>query len=153
MSVSASTRAQRAFHHCRLFHRYFDPGVINPQTIKYELDFLNNIDGRGKQFYDKFFIKNALRRYEHFWIPLVAKCSKNNEDWNDLSVAPPLDVHWVWHVHMLSPVKYRNDLQDCTDLGRSLNHKLVFAPLTPLPLFENVTPLLFFLLGQGNGRI
>ena len=24
---------------------------------------------------------------------------------------PPLDVHWVWHVHMLAPRAYINDLK------------------------------------------
>ena len=24
-----------------------------------------------------------------------------------LDVIPPLDVHWIWHCHMLSPVHYQ----------------------------------------------
>ena len=30
------------------------------------------------------------------------------------------DVHWVWHVHMLSPVSYKRDLERV--FGRVLNH-------------------------------
>ena len=32
------------------------------------------------------------------------------------------DVHWVWHVHMLAPQTYRNDLQRSI-LGRPINHR------------------------------
>jgi hypothetical protein len=43
----------------------------------------------------------------------------------DLNKIPPLDVHWVWHVHMLSPVNYR---EDCTTIcGTVIDHKLLSA--------------------------
>lgn len=103
--------------------RYFDPDLINPEAVKHELDFLNNIDARGKQFYDEHFIRNALRRYEAFWIPLVAKLSSSDPEWDDLQVAPPLDVHWVWHVHMLAPAQYKHDLKNNSVLQRALNHR------------------------------
>ena len=32
------------------------------------------------------------------------------------------DVHWVWHVHMLAPQTYRQDLQRSV-LGRPINHR------------------------------
>lgn len=35
---------------------------------------------------------------------------------------PPLDVHWVWHTHMLSPRRYQTD---CMALGgKVIDHKL-----------------------------
>ena len=41
---------------------------------------------------------------------------------SDLTFLPPLDVHWVWHLHMLAPLYYRKDLL-ATSLGRIINHK------------------------------
>ena len=26
-------------------------------------------------------------------------------------LSPPLDVYWIWHVHMLNPTGYANDMQ------------------------------------------
>ena len=49
-------------------------------------------------------IRNAMRRYEKIWLPLV----KENR-FEELE--PPFDVHWVWHVHMLCPLKYAADTQ------------------------------------------
>ena len=46
-----------------------------------------------------------------------------SEDYEtDLAFLPPLDVHWVWHVHMLAPVRYARDLQE-SPLGRIINHR------------------------------
>ena len=52
-------------------------------------------------------------------MPLLAKkCSNWHED---LKLAPPLDIHWVWHVHMLCPVQYN---KDCTaTVDRILGHQ------------------------------
>ena len=36
------------------------------------------------------------------WLPLLAK-------YPDEDLEPPLDIHWIWHCHMLSPQTYRND--------------------------------------------
>ena len=60
-------------------------------------------------------IKNAVRRYECLWLPLLASHP-------DLDLEPPLDVHLVWHVHMLSPVKYRSDCERL--IGQVPNHRL-----------------------------
>ena len=47
----------------------------------------------------------------------------NSEDYEtDLAFLPPLDVHWVWHVHMLAPVQYAQDLAE-SPLRRVINHK------------------------------
>ena len=47
-----------------------------------------------------------FRRYEQFWLPLVAKYG---EKVDGMKLIPPLDVGWIWHVHMLAPVKYHED--------------------------------------------
>ena len=66
-----------------------------------QLVFLKEVD-RHKNLYDGPTVKNAIRRYEQIWLPLVAE-TKAKE------LAPPLDVHWVWHVHMLAPYFYEKD--------------------------------------------
>ena len=55
---------------------------------------------------------------------LIAQQSAGPE--TDMELLPPLDVHWVWHVHMLAPLAYRQDLQR-TRLARIINHR----PLGP----------------------
>ncbi len=30
---------------------------------------------------------------------------------HDTNIVPPLDMHWIWHSHMLNPTKYREDCQ------------------------------------------
>ena len=56
-------------------------------------------------------------RYELFWLPLVAQ-STVTED-----IAAPLDIAWVWHVHMLSPISYQ---KDCNEVVSTLvDHKIL----------------------------
>ena len=62
-------------------------------------------------------------RYEKFWLPLLAEISDSPE--TDLSWCPPLDIHWVWHTHMLAPVSYNMDCQAI--VGRLLGHRLTTA--------------------------
>lgn len=50
-------------------------------------------------------IRDAIRRYEHLWIPLLAKLPPASRT----KLVPPLDVEWVWFVHMLCPTKYLVD--------------------------------------------
>uniref|UniRef100_A0A915HS12 Uncharacterized protein n=1 Tax=Romanomermis culicivorax TaxID=13658 RepID=A0A915HS12_ROMCU len=41
----------------------------------------------------------------------------------DVNIVPPLDVHWLWHTHMLSPLNYE---KDCLNLvGFIVDHKLM----------------------------
>ena len=58
--------------------------------IRYQLDFLKNIDIRGELFYDESFIRNAIRRYEHLWIPLVHKLISQDNEVDEFDLAPPL---------------------------------------------------------------
>ena len=51
-------------------------------------------------------IYNAIRRYERLWLPLVGRFQ---DDANG-PLEPPLDVHWVWHTHMLGK-NLKNNLQ------------------------------------------
>jgi len=70
-----------------------------------------NVFGYRHRFFENFF--------ENFFLKFF-KASKP-----DLLNIPPLDVHWVWHVHMLSPVSYR---EDCVAIcGTVVDHKLLSA--------------------------
>eukprot|EP00898_Chlorokybus_atmophyticus_P007211 jgi/Chlat1/7491/Chrsp61S07003 len=60
----------------------------------------------------------ALHRYEAYWLPLVASGSKP-----PTTIAPPVDVQWVWQCHMLSPTTYTSDMQHV--FGRVLDHALL----------------------------
>ena len=66
-------------------------------------------------------ILNAVRRYETYWLPLVAAECEGGKD-----LEPPLDVHWVWHAHLLGPKYYH---ADCTKICGQVGLKLrVFFP-------------------------
>lgn len=46
----------------------------------------------------------AVFRYETFWLPFLAENS-------DMDIAPPLDIQFVWHSHMLAPTAYASDCE------------------------------------------
>ena len=55
-------------------------------------------------------------RYELFWLPLVAQSP-------NVPAAAPLDIAWVWHVHMLSPLSYE---RDCNEIVSTfVDHKVL----------------------------
>lgn len=58
--------------------------------------------------------RQAIRRYEVFWLPLVASQREH--------LSAPLDIEWIWHCHMLAPKAY---IADCERLfGRIIDHKV-----------------------------
>ena len=66
-------------------------------------------------------LKVAVYRYEKFWLPLLRKNFNENLDLED-TLIPPIDVDWVWHVHMLSPTSYK---KDCSRyFGRLIDHRM-----------------------------
>ena len=81
-----------------------------------QLDFLNTVN-KHPNLYSPTFIQNAIYRYEKFWLPLAA-ANKGKE------LAAPLDIHWIWHCHMLAPYYYE---KDCMRLlsGVVVDHKLM----------------------------
>lgn len=67
---------------------------------------------------DEKVLRQAMYRYENYWLPLAAKHPAE-------TLAAPLDVEWIWHCHMLSPLNYQHD---CSQLaGRIISHKLYSA--------------------------
>uniref|UniRef100_A0A0R3S2L9 VWFD domain-containing protein n=1 Tax=Elaeophora elaphi TaxID=1147741 RepID=A0A0R3S2L9_9BILA len=81
-----------------------------------EANFLRMIDRKAPILYQQSVIENAVRRYECFWLPMQAARP-------DVRNIPPLDVHWVWHCHMLSPIHYQQDCE--TICGTMIDHKLL----------------------------
>ena len=49
-------------------------------------------------------------RYERFWLPLLQHYSRSTKE--DLTLEPPDDVKWAWHVHLLAPNAYSQDLNE-----------------------------------------
>ena len=91
----------------------------------YELDFLRLIDQNRHLYYNENFIKYALIRYEKYWMPFLAEKSSQME--TDLKFAPPLDIHWVWHVHMLAPVQYSKDCTACVGKSNYQWHRIFIS--------------------------
>nr|CDJ80361.1 Protein of unknown function DUF1399 domain containing protein [Haemonchus contortus] len=81
-----------------------------------EANFLRMIDRKAPLLYEPEVVNQAIRRYETCWLPMQTAHP-------DMNVIPPLDVHWVWHTHMLSPLHYQ---EDCEKLcGKVIDHKLL----------------------------
>ena len=68
---------------------YYETGFPT-DLIRYQLDFLKNIDVRGELFYEESFIRNAIRRYENLWIPLVHTLISQDNSVDEFDLAPPL---------------------------------------------------------------
>ena len=104
---------------------YQDPfcqnlGLDLVQAAKNELEFLRLVD-QHPNLYKGPVLKNAIRRYEIYWLPLAAR-----EVYGSRLLVAPLDIAWVWHVHMLAPHYYE---QDCINsVSKIVDH----VPLDPL---------------------
>ena len=90
---------------------------LSPQTLRHHLDFLRTVSEMSHLSHnDPDVVSNAVRRYEQCWLPLAAAAT------NSQSLSPPVDVHWVWHCHMLSPYHYE---LDCVSLvGKVVDHSV-----------------------------
>ena len=87
------------------------------EASKRQLFFLEEVD-QNPQLYQGPCVTNAIRRYEQFWLPLAASSGNKQRH-----LAPPLDVHWVWHCHMLAPLAYA---EDCVNLVKTVvDHALL----------------------------
>ena len=95
-------------------------GIDLIQAAKNELEFLEEV-ALYPNLCSGPFVTDAIKRYEHLWLPLASKHSLR---------AAPLDIAWVWHAHMLSPDHYQ---QDCINiLGKVLDH----SPLDTVNRYE-----------------
>ena len=89
----------------RLAHRLNANHLI--QAASNVLNFLELVD-EFPGLYAGPVLRNAIRRYEVFWLPLAAKQGRESK-----LLAAPLDIAWVWYVHMLTPQKYEQDCMSC----------------------------------------
>ena len=78
-----------------------------------QLDLLHEVDKLGN-LYRGSHLSNAIRRYEELWLPLAST--------EDL-IAAPLDIEWVWYLHMLSPRVYESDCKRL--VSKTVDHKIV----------------------------
>ncbi|KAH3881176.1 hypothetical protein DPMN_005099 [Dreissena polymorpha] len=79
------------------------------------LHFLKTVNN-NPGLYEEWLFKKAIRRYEAFWLPLAAEHKKE-------CLAAPLDIEWIWHCHMLSPVTYEKDCK--TQVRLLVEHKVM----------------------------
>lgn len=79
--------------------------TVTPNAIKSMIAFLVEVDVYPCLYFNHSVIADAVYRYEHFWLPLLLATPQRVR----ASLAPPLDVHWVWHCHMLCPHRYTED--------------------------------------------
>ena len=78
-------------------------------AARVQLAFLQKID-KHRNLYQEDLARVAVYRYEVFWLPLKARHQ-------NVKILPPLDIYWVWHVHMLSPLNY---IEDCNRIAKLL---------------------------------
>ena len=79
-------------------------------SAKQFINLLKAVDNRG-DLYEGPTLDRAVRQYESYWLPYLAKYQGNS------SIVPPLQIQWVWCLHMLDPAMYK---MDCTKLLKSL---------------------------------
>lgn len=78
-------------------------------------EFLKLIDNYP-WLYEGLHVHNAVRRYETLWLPLAARVDPN------YLLSAPMDIEWVWYVHMLSPYAYN---RDCLHrFGQVIDHRI-----------------------------
>ncbi|XVE86905.1 hypothetical protein DITRI_Ditri18aG0073200 [Diplodiscus trichospermus] len=93
-------------------------------AAKKQLDFLAAVD-RNRWLYDGPTLQRAIYRYNACWLPLLAKCYK--EEILEGPLVVPLDCEWIWHCHRLNPVRYKSD---CEELyGRILDNSNVVSSI------------------------
>jgi len=97
--------------------KYIDLSVDLIVKASDQIDFLKDVDTEGI-LYAGSILEHACYRYERYWLPLCVDLELTGENYEDFY--PPLDVAWVWHVHMLSPTEYQKDCKKIC--GKIINH-------------------------------
>lgn len=88
------------------------------EAARRQLVFLKKVDQYRPSLYNGPMVIEAIRRYEMLWLPLLAEADQSHAE-----LCGPIDVEWVWHVHLLAPLHYKDDTH--TILGRFPNHQLL----------------------------
>lgn len=55
-------------------------------------------------------LQHGLKRYEQLWLPLAYEN-------RGVDMVAPIDVYWLWYIHMLQPLAYR---RDCRKMLKSM---------------------------------
>lgn len=77
-----------------------------------EYDFLRLVN-KHPALYSTTVLKNAMHRYETYWLPLIAE--------HDDFLPAPLDIEWIWHCHILNPRVY---VKDCEKIvNKVIDHR------------------------------
>lgn len=89
-------------------------GVDLCKQAENHVEFLGAVDAI-KELKDPEVLRRAVFRYEKFWLPLASEHP-------DQCMSAPIDIEWVWHCHLLSPVCYEKDCKSV--VGTTVNHVL-----------------------------
>ena len=81
---------------------------VSPSDIFAHIKFLKAVNS-SEHLKQPHILLNALRRYEVFWLPLLVKHESETTNNTAPVLQPPLDVEWMWHVHLLAPYEYENN--------------------------------------------
>ena len=84
------------------------------QSSQHHVEFLQNVNNTPALYGGKI-LQQAIWRYVKLWLPLAAEYSEE-------ILAAPIDIEWVWHCHMLSPVLYHTDTFNIC--GKFISHKV-----------------------------
>eukprot|EP00250_Pteridium_aquilinum_P017833 c23794_g1_i1 orf=101-2452(+) len=88
-----------------------------------QLRFLAAVHHHPHHLYHGPALRRAIRRYENYWLPLLAEHGTYSS--TGLPLIPPLDCAWIWHCHRLNPVQY---IKDCkSSYGKLLDARNTFA--------------------------
>lgn len=81
------------------------PTTTTPPDTAFSVNLLKNAKNHifFLQELHPLFIKRptnkSLQRYRNYWLPLL-------HEHNELQLAPPPDIAWLWHCHRLAPFRY-----------------------------------------------
>jgi len=89
-------------------------------AVASQSSFVGRVLRLGPRVIDDAYVERAIERYGQFLA--LAK------EQPDTLLVPTLDVDLIWHVHMLSPVDYREDCEAL--LGRQLKHDATLPAAT-----------------------
>ncbi|KAL4227035.1 hypothetical protein ACF0H5_015011 [Mactra antiquata] len=71
------------------------------QSAYNHLCFLDTVDNFEKILTAEV-LRHSLKRYEQLWLPLAYEN-------RSIAIEAPVDIHWLWYIHMLQPLAYRRD--------------------------------------------
>ncbi|KAK9749676.1 hypothetical protein RND81_02G142900 [Saponaria officinalis] len=93
------------------------------ESAKKVMKFLGVVD-QNRHLYEDDVLHRAIYRYNAFWLPLLAKHMEKPVCGEDPLVVP-LDCEWIWHCHMLNPLRYKSDCEQI--FGKILSNRSVIS--------------------------